>query len=995
MGIFDHFRGQHAKRQRTEFHGVVETLESRSMMTADLVVSGIWFEDVAGHDFVRDPEGSLGTESYQSDTGEQSSVGQHDWIVQLTHESASELTSVADALGYFTHHEFQLNVVRGLGQVGQLLVRTTDADAATVSDWFSSLDVIAQFEQDLVSTQEVVPSDPSYASQPNLPQIEAPAAWDYTTGSSEVIVAVIDTGVDYTHPDLASNMWVNPYSSGVNGFVGDVHGYNFVSNTGDPMDDNHHGTHVAGTIAAAGNNGQGISGVAWNTSIMALKTLSASGSGYTSDAVRAVNYVTMMRTQFDVNVRVINASWGGTGYSAALDSAIQASADAGILFVSAAGNSGGNNDWQPHYPSNYDSPNMISVAATNSNGDLASFSNYGQSTVHIAAPGVGIRSTVIGGGYAQMSGTSMAAPHVTGVAALAFALKPDATMEEVRAAILEGGNAATSLQYLVSSGSQLSALGTLEHLSVGGGTPIIGSLTAMPDPVRLAQGDTITMVAGGLDDVDGSIQQVYFYADTNGNGQWDAADQVMGQAAPSGDATATVTFNNPFGEAGTFQLFARAVDNQGIWSSLSTTEVLVVSQDDHANGADGATSTLSGQALGGAIDYRGDTDWYALEVVAGHTYTLETTLSGLYDSVLVLYGSDGATKLSQDDDGGLGYASKITWTATTSETLFAQVRGWGPSDLGSYTLTISGGPITEAPPLNQPEMDPPPAEPPSVEPEPVTSHVLELTGTAAGDSLTIDLRGDQWLITLNGVTNHYDAAQYQNVRFDGLSGINTVILIGGEGGNLVTMTGPSVRLERSGFEIETTATQIQYYLGSAEDIVRFVETTTQDTYGDMGQAAWMTDQFATYYSRATGGGTFERIDIDQAQLAPQPISTPNADPIEPEPSLAPPAIPITTPTTAPPAALAFSPRWIGPEYRSDLANVSLASPSIWTSPESPSAAAPAGDDLAALQAVLAATPELIRNDSFAEQTLEIEAIPEEEFQEEVDRLMAELDPWIE
>jgi subtilisin family serine protease len=260
---------------------------------------------------------------------------------------------------------------------------------------------------------------------------------------------------------------------------------------------------------------------------MALKTLGASGSGYTSDAVRAVNYVTMMRTQFDVNVRVINASWGGTGYSVALDSAIRASADAGILFVSAAGNSGTNNDWQPHYPSNYHTSNMISVAASNSNGDLASFSNYGQSTVHIAAPGVAIRSTVIGGGYAQMSGTSMAAPHVAGVAALAFALRPDATMQEVREAILTGGTPLAGLQYVVSSGSQLNALGTLELL-VDNGSPVIGSFVAMPDPIRLAQGDAITLVAAGLSDADGQVTQVYFYADTNGNGQWDAAAADLG-----------------------------------------------------------------------------------------------------------------------------------------------------------------------------------------------------------------------------------------------------------------------------------------------------------------------------------------------------------------------------------------------------------------------------------------------------------------------------------
>lgn len=205
---------------------------------------------------------------------------------------------------------------------------------------------------------------------------------------------------------------------------------------------------------------------------------------------------------------------------------------------------------------------------------------------------------------------------------------------------------------------------------------------------------------------------------------------------------------------------------------------------------------------------------------------------------------------------------------------------------------------------------------------------------------------------------------------------------------MVTMAGPSFRLERSGFEIETTATQIQYYLGSAEDTIRFVETTTYDTYRSRGRSAWMTDQFATYYSRAAGGGTFERIDIDQAELAPEPISTPSADPILPEPLLTSPAASVTTP-----AAMAFSPLWIGPEYRGDLTNVRLISATVRTSLDSITPVAPMFDDVEALQAVLAAAPELIEHASIAEQAIEIQAHPEEEFLEEVDCLMAELDPW--
>ena len=168
--------------------------------------------------------------------------------------------------------------------------------------------------------------------------IDATQAWNITTGSRNVVVAVIDSGVDYTDPDLAANIWTNP-NAGQDGFSGDLHGYNFVADNGDPMDDNGHGTLVAGEIGAVGNNGVGVTGVNWNVTIMPLKFLDANGGGYTSDAIRAINYATMERTQYGVNVRVINASWSSSQSDAGLNAAIQAAGNAGILFVAAAGNS--------------------------------------------------------------------------------------------------------------------------------------------------------------------------------------------------------------------------------------------------------------------------------------------------------------------------------------------------------------------------------------------------------------------------------------------------------------------------------------------------------------------------------------------------------------------------------------------------------------------------------------------------------------------------------
>jgi subtilisin family serine protease len=228
--------------------------------------------------------------------------------------------------------------------------------------------------------------------------IDAPEAWNIATGvpdGSDVIVGVIDSGVDYLHPDLAGNMWVNPGEipdNGVdddgNGYVDDVHGYDFYQDDGDPSDAAGHGTHCAGTIAGIGDNGIGVAGVNWRCKLMALRFLSAQGSGSTMDAIEAVNYGVAN------GARILSNSWGGGGYSQSLETAIADARDQGVLFVAAAGNSGVDNDSQPHYPSSYDVSNVISVAATDDDDALASFSSYGAESVDLGAPGVGILSTV-------------------------------------------------------------------------------------------------------------------------------------------------------------------------------------------------------------------------------------------------------------------------------------------------------------------------------------------------------------------------------------------------------------------------------------------------------------------------------------------------------------------------------------------------------------------------------------------------------------------------
>lgn len=271
--------------------------------------------------------------------------------------------------------------------------------------------------------------------------IDAPEAWNIERGSQQVVVGVIDTGIDYTHPDLAANMWVNPgeipgngIDDDANGVIDDVHGFNAYYDNGDPYDDNGHGTHCAGTIGAVGNNGIGVAGVNWNVRLMAIKFLSSSGSGSIDDAVAAIEYAVAMKNS-GVNLKVLSNSWGGSGRSTALEEAITAARQAGILFAAAAGNSASDNDVYPSYPASYEHDSVVSVAATDADGNLAGFSNYGAVSVDVAAPGVNIISTYPGAQYKSLSGTSMATPHVSGIAALLAAREPGLSPQQLRSRI--------------------------------------------------------------------------------------------------------------------------------------------------------------------------------------------------------------------------------------------------------------------------------------------------------------------------------------------------------------------------------------------------------------------------------------------------------------------------------------------------------------------------------------------------------------------------------
>ncbi len=345
-----------------------------------------------------------------------------------------------------------------------------------------------------LTTQEIGEPDPLFGDLWGLTNeqgVGALGAWQVTTGSSQVVVAVIDTGIDYNHPDLAANIWVNPgevVGNGIdddgNGYIDDIHGANtsvWAGNKGDPFDDNQHGTHVAGTIGALSSNGVGVSGINHSVTLLPIKFMDASGAGRLSDAIAAIDYMIDLKLNRGVNIRVANNSWGGGGYSPALHEAVERARDAGIVFVVAAGNSASDLDLFPSYPASFELSNVVTVAAVDRHQNLASFSNYGAEAVDVAAPGVDIVSTLPNGQYGTLSGTSMATPHVVGSLALLFASEPTLTVEQ-------------AIERVTATGRELSGL-----VTNGGETTLIRSRRGV-DASRMVYNQSSPLPApdGGL-----------------------------------------------------------------------------------------------------------------------------------------------------------------------------------------------------------------------------------------------------------------------------------------------------------------------------------------------------------------------------------------------------------------------------------------------------------------------------------------------------------------
>ncbi|RUO27030.1 peptidase S8 [Aliidiomarina minuta] len=341
--------------------------------------------------------------------------------------------------------------------------------------------------------------------------ISAVPAWDITTGSQDIVIGVIDTGVDYTHPDLAANMWLNPNEicdSGVDdsgtGVIDDCYGYSAITGYGDPMDGNGHGTHVAGTIGAVGNNELGVVGVNWNVQMVACQFLDADGFGSTAGAIECVDYFTNLKLNHGVNIVASNNSWGGGAYSEALEMAISDGIDAGIMFVAASGNDGTDSDVIPSYPASYDLDGIVAVANTTRTDAMSGTSTYGLESVDLGAPGTQILSTYLNEGYATASGTSMASPHVAGVAGLIWSISPQLSITEVKQIMMDSGDPLSALAGRTVSGNRLNAYQALIDADPDPGFRL--SLSPMAQEIEAGSYAEYSLEVGSLADWSGEVE---------------------------------------------------------------------------------------------------------------------------------------------------------------------------------------------------------------------------------------------------------------------------------------------------------------------------------------------------------------------------------------------------------------------------------------------------------------------------------------------------------
>ncbi|MEY4118894.1 MAG: hypothetical protein RLZZ116_2222 [Planctomycetota bacterium] len=479
--------------------------------------------------------------------------------------TAADRDAVAAAVGGSALHTYAL--VPGLVHL-EITCSVKDA-----IDRIAALKGVEYVEPDFVVRADAVPNDPSFGllwgmqntgqtvnADPGIAGADARAtgAWDVLVGNPGFVVAIIDSGTLLSHPDLAANIWTNPgeiagngIDDDANGYIDDVSGYDFFSIDNNPSDGGH-GTHTAGTVGAVGNNGIGVAGVAWNCKIMPLRFLGPTG-GFTSDAILAIQYAVQKQ------VKVSNNSWGGSASSQPLFDAIAAARSFDHLFVASAGNNAANSDSLPSYPAAYNLDNIISVAATDNNDARATFSNYGPASVDLGAPGVNVLSTY-GTSYAYLNGTSMAAPHVAGVAALVFMQNPSMSYTQVKARILGSVRPIASLTGLCVSGGVLNAAAALNAPPPPppNNAPTV-TIISPTSGASFLTGASITFTGSALDLEDGSRTAAMTWTSS-----------LQGQIGVGGSFTLASLI------AGTHVITARATDTAGLAGTSTVSITLTV-----------------------------------------------------------------------------------------------------------------------------------------------------------------------------------------------------------------------------------------------------------------------------------------------------------------------------------------------------------------------------------------------------------------------------------
>ncbi len=537
--------------------------------------------------------------------------------------------------------------------------------------------------------------------------VNALAAWAITTGSASTIVAVVDTGIRYTHQDLVGNMWHNPGetpANGIdddgNGYIDDIYGINAVSNTGNPLDDHGHGSHVAGTIGATAFDAGSHVGVAHDVLLMALKSLDSAGYGSVADAVICIDYAIAK------GANIINASWGDTNYSQAMKDSISATNAAGILFVAAAGNSNMSNDFVPFYPANYNEPNVISVAAVDRTGARAGFSNYGAASVDLGAPGVDILSTTSSSdsSYGYKDGTSMAAPHVAGVSALLVSEHPTAGIHELTTRLTQTTSALGSLSGYTRTGGIVNAEAAL-LLAADGDMEFL----AQAERGALIDGElnTVTILVTDLSPVTGAT--VTAYLDGNSGSPTSFLDDGTAPDVTAGDAIYTASLLAPTGVSSVnLHITANATGKNTTMESVEFPVIAPPFNDEFADAfpldnaypaviGDNSSATLQpGEPLNppGAGTHSVWFEWTP-DFTGNATLTTEDSS---FDTTLAVYSGstlETLTLIESNDDHGTQLISVLEFSAVSGQSYKIQLNGYS-QEAGSYRLNY--GPFTYGPP---------------------------------------------------------------------------------------------------------------------------------------------------------------------------------------------------------------------------------------------------------------------------------------------------------